>query len=176
VRILNPEGRPVVGEAGELVITGPQRLTAYYGQPEKTAESLRDGWFYTGDIARLDEAGRLHVLGRKEDAISKGGRYVRPADIEDLVQAIPGVGEAGVVGSPAVAAEQKIILAVSPARGARLTEQDVRAGLAGKLPPEAQPDLIVVADELPHTQDGSGGRGKLLRRDIRTRYEALLAK
>ena len=84
---------------------------------------------------------------------------------------IPGVGEAGAVGTPDGAVEQKIILAVS---GGSLSEEAIRTALAERLPPSHQPDLIVTSDELPHSQDASGGRGKLLRRAIRDRYQHLL--
>ncbi|HLG87969.1 MAG TPA: fatty acid--CoA ligase family protein, partial [Alphaproteobacteria bacterium] len=174
VKILDPRGNRVVGEVGDLAISGPHRMAEYWGQPEKNAEALRDGWFFSGDLGMVDAEGRVHVLGRKEDAISKGGRYIRPLEIEDQVMTIPGVGEAGAVGAPADAIEQKIILAVAPESGRRLTEGQVRAALDEKLPATHRPDLIVVAEELPHTNDASGGRGKLLRRGIRDRYERLL--
>jgi acyl-coenzyme A synthetase/AMP-(fatty) acid ligase len=122
----------------------------------------------------LDANGRVHVLGRKEDAIAKAGRYIRPLEIEDVVMTIPGVGEAGAVGTPDGSVEQKIILAVSPEGGAAITEASLRAILAERLPASHQPDLIVLSDALPHTQDASGARGKLLRRAIRDQYQHLL--
>jgi fatty-acyl-CoA synthase len=174
VKILDPRGNRVMGEVGDLAITGPHRMAEYWGQPEKNAEALRDGWFFSGDLGMIDAEGRVHVLGRKEDAISKGGRYIRPLEIEDQVMTISGVGEAGAVGAPDGAVEQKIILAVAPETGRRLTEAQIRAALDEKLPATHRPDLIVVAEELPHTNDASGGRGKLLRRGIRDKYERLL--
>jgi len=176
VRILGPRGNRVVGEVGDLAIAGPHRMAEYWGQKEKNAEALRDGWFFSGDLGMLDEDGKVYVLGRKEDAISKGGRYIRPLEIEDQVMTIPGVGEAGAVGAPADALEQKIILAVAPESGRTVTEEQVRAVLESKLPATHRPDLIVVAAELPHTNDNSGGRGKLLRRGIRDQYQSLLEK
>jgi fatty-acyl-CoA synthase len=160
-----------VGQVGDVAIAGPHRMAEYLNQPDKNAESLRDGWFFSGDLGMLDAKGRLHVLGRKEDAISRGGRYIRPLEIEDVLMTVPGVGEAGVVGAPAGAVEQKIILAVAPVAGGTLTEAGIRAALDAKLPAALHPDLIVVAPELPHSNDASGGRGKLLRRAIRDQYE-----
>jgi fatty-acyl-CoA synthase len=170
VRITGPSGERIVGEAGDIGIAGPHRMAEYFGQPERNAESLKDGWFMPGDLGRLDESGRLHVLGRKEDAIAKAGRYIRPIEIEDVAMTIPGVAEAGVVGAPAGAAEQKIILAVAPHVGRELSAAEVHAALDAKLPESHRPDLIVVAPELPHGNDASGGRGKLLRRAIRDLY------
>ncbi|HEX4506004.1 MAG TPA: class I adenylate-forming enzyme family protein, partial [Alphaproteobacteria bacterium] len=118
-----------------------------------------------------DAKGRLHILGRKEDAISRGGRYIRPLEIEDALMTVQGVGEAGVIGAPDGAVEQKIILAVAPEAGHTLTEDTLWQIVRTKLPESLWPDLIVVDDELPHTNDNSGGRGKLMRRGIRDRYE-----
>jgi fatty-acyl-CoA synthase len=174
VRILDPHGLPVVGEAGDIAIAGPHRMAEYFGQAERNAEALKDGWFMPGDLGRLDEAGRLHVLGRREDAIAKGGRYIRPLEIEDVAMTIQGVAEAGVVGAPAGASEQKIILAVAPDVGGDLSETDIRTALSARLPASHHPDLIVVAPELPHGNDASGGRGKLQRRVIRDLYEGRL--
>lgn len=175
VRILDPHGNRVVGEAGDIAIAGPHRLAEYFGQPERNAEAIRDGWFIPGDLGLLDRAGRLHVLGRKEDAIAKGGRYIRPLEIEDVAMTIPGVAEAGAAASPMGASEQKIILAIAPNAGGSLTEAGIRAALEERLPASHLPDLIVIAPELPHGNDASGGRGKLLRRSIRDLYEHLLA-
>jgi fatty-acyl-CoA synthase len=175
VRTIGANGERVVGVPGEIVMTGPHLFQGYDGQPDKTAEVLKDGWFHTGDLGLMDESGRLTVLGRKEDAISRGGHYLRPIQIEDVAGTIEGVAEAGVAGSPAGAPEQKIILAVSPQPGATLDEAGLRARLEALLPAEAMPDLIVVADSLPHGNDASGGRGKLLRREIRALYEGRLA-
>jgi fatty-acyl-CoA synthase len=174
VRILDPHGNRIVGEAGDIAIAGPHRLAEYFGQPERNAEAIKDGWFLPGDLGMLAKSGRLHVLGRKEDAIAKGGRYIRPLEIEDVAMTIPGVAEAGVAASPAGAAEQKIILAIAPDIGGTLTEAGIRAALQAGLPASHQPDLIVIAPELPHGNDASGGRGKLLRRTIRDLYESRL--
>ena len=174
VKILDPLGNRVVGAIGDLAIAGPHRMVEYLGLPEKNAEVLRDGWFFSGDLAMLDEKGRVHVLGRKEDAIAKAGRYIRPLEIEDVVMTIPGVGEAGAVGTPDGAVEQKIILAVSAEGGATISVDALRTILSKRLPASHQPDLIVLSDALPHTNDASGGRGKLLRRAIRDEYQHLL--
>jgi fatty-acyl-CoA synthase len=171
VRITGPGGERLIGEAGDIGIAGPHRMAEYFGQPERNAESLKGDWFLPGDLGRLDESGRLHVLGRKEDAIAKGGRYIRPIEIEDVAMTIPGVAEAGVVGAPAGVAEQQIILAVAPDVGRDLREVEIRTALDASLPSSHRPDLIVVAPELPHGNDASGGRGKLLRRAIRDLYE-----
>lgn len=168
------DGSEIRGSAGELLLFGPHVTSGYDGQPDKTAESLRDGWFQTGDLASISDEGRITILGRREDAIARGGRFVRPIEIEEAVLAIAGVSEAGAVGAPAGAETQKIILAVSLQAGVALTEGDIRGELAKRLPAGDVPELIVIADELPHGQDASGGRGKLQRRVIRDLYGHLV--
>ncbi|MFF5259350.1 class I adenylate-forming enzyme family protein [Actinomadura viridis] len=175
VRITDPGGRRVVGEVGEINLTGPNVMAGYDGLPDKTAEVLRDGWYVGGDLGRMDEDGFVYVLGRREDSILKGGQWSQPAQIEEAAIEVDGVAEAGVVGVPAHpegrdAVEQRILVAVVPRSGATLDGETVRAALAARLPAHQAPDAVVVAEDLPHTQDASGGPGKLLRRGIRDLY------
>jgi acyl-CoA synthetase (AMP-forming)/AMP-acid ligase II len=173
--ITDPAGNRVIGQAGEINLTGPQVMKGYDKQPGKTAEVLRDGWYVGGDLGIMDADGFLTVLGRREDAIASGGQWTQPAQIEEVACSLGGVAEAGAVGVPEGAAEQKILLAVVPRAGAQLTEAALAEALAAKLPAHRRPHAIVVAGELPHTQDASGGPGKLLRREIRAMYGHLLA-
>jgi acyl-CoA synthetase (AMP-forming)/AMP-acid ligase II len=180
VRITGPAGERLVGQVGEINLAGPHRMAGYDGLPEKTAEVLRDGWYVGGDLGAVSEDGTLTVLGRREDAILKHGRWSQPTAIEEAAAALDDVAEAGVVGVPAQAdgqdaAEQRILLAVVPRAGHSLEPEKLAAALAESLPPHQRPDHIVVADELPHFQDASGGPGKLLRREIRERYGHLSA-
>ncbi|GAA5054561.1 fatty-acyl-CoA synthase/long-chain acyl-CoA synthetase [Thermocatellispora tengchongensis] len=179
VRITDPAGRRVVGRAGEINLAGPHRMAGYDGLPERTAEVLRDGWYVGGDLGMLDEHGNLTVLGRREDAILKSGAWSQPAAVEEAAMALDGVAEAGAVGVPAheegrEAAEQRILLAVTPRAGQSLDPEKIAAALAETLPPHQRPDHVVVAAELPHTQDASGGPGKLLRRAIRDAYQHVM--
>jgi acyl-CoA synthetase (AMP-forming)/AMP-acid ligase II len=175
VRVTGPDGERVVGEVGEVNLTGPNVMAGYDKQPGKTADVLRDGWYVGGDLGILDADGFLTVLGRREDSILKGGQWSQPAQLEEAAIGIDGVAEAGVVGVPAHpdgqdAVEQRILVAVVPRSGVSLDAEDVRAALAAALPAHRVPDTVVVAAELPHTQDASGGPGKLLRRAIRDLY------
>ncbi|HEX2316021.1 MAG TPA: class I adenylate-forming enzyme family protein [Thermomonospora sp.] len=175
VRVTGPDGARLVGEVGEINLTGPHRMLGYDGLPDLTADVLRDGWYVGGDLGRMDEDGFLYVLGRREDAILKDGQWTQPVQLEEAAAGIDGVAEAGAVGVPAhpeggEAVEQRILVAVVPRAGAALDAEAVRAALAARLPAHQAPDVVVVADELPHTQDASGGPGKLLRRAIRDQY------
>ncbi|GAA1072220.1 class I adenylate-forming enzyme family protein [Nocardiopsis composta] len=175
VRVTDPAGEPVVGEVGEINLAGPHRMACYDGRPDQTAEVLRGVWYVGGDLGRIDEEGRLYVLGRRSDAILKGGRWTPPAEVEEAAAELEQVVEAGAVGVPENAdgdepAEQRLLLAVVARAGSGATAEGIAAALAERLPEHQRPDAVVLADELPHTADASGGPGKLLRREIRARY------
>ncbi|MFF4617520.1 class I adenylate-forming enzyme family protein [Nonomuraea jabiensis] len=167
VRITDPNGERVVGEVGEINLAGPHRMTGYDGLPERTAEVLRGEWYVGGDLGTLSPDGVLRVLGRREDSILKGGVWTQPVVIEEAVSALDGVAEAGAVGVPEGASEQQVLLAVVPRAGHTLDASKLALALADTLPAHQRPDHIVVADALPHSQDASGGPGKLLRGKIR---------
>ncbi|NUW36780.1 acyl--CoA ligase [Nonomuraea sp. SMC257] len=171
VRVTGPTGRRVVGETGEINLAGPHVMAGYDGLPDRTAEVLRGGWYVGGDLGTVSEDGVLRVLGRREDAILKGGVWSQPVAVEEAAAALDGVAEAGAVGVPAhvegqEAAEQEILLAVVPRAGHTLDSSKLALALADTLPAHQRPDHIVVAEELPHFQDASGGPGKLLRREL----------
>jgi fatty-acyl-CoA synthase len=175
VRVTGPGGDAVIDEIGEINLSGPNVMVGYDKLPDKTAEVLRGGWYVGGDLGTVDADGFLHVVGRREDAILKGGLWSQPTQIEEAAIGIDGVAEVGVAGVPAHpegqdAVEQKILVAVVARAGASLEAGAVKAAITSRLPAHQAPDLVVVADELPHTPDGSGGPGKLLRRGIRDRY------
>ena len=167
-QVLAPNGKAVVGQAGELAVTGPHMMQAYFHQEEKTREALRNGWFFSGDLAIQDDKGRITVLGRREDAIARGGKFIQPLEIEDAAMGIAGVVEAGAVGIDKSNGEQRILLAVTVNND--LNEHSLLEQLKQILSAEAVPDRIVIADELPHSNDNSGGKGKLLRREIKSLY------
>ncbi|MFB0872203.1 MULTISPECIES: class I adenylate-forming enzyme family protein [unclassified Sphingobium] len=102
VRIVDPEtGRDcAVGEQGEIVLGGPNILTGYYNAPDKTAEAIRDGWFYSGDIGSIDADGNMMFHGRTKDMLKVGGENVAAAEIEAMLQTHPAVKLAQVVGIP----------------------------------------------------------------------------
>ncbi|MEO3788620.1 class I adenylate-forming enzyme family protein [Nonomuraea sp. B10E15] len=170
VRITNQRGHRVTGEVGEINLAGPHRMAGYDGLPDRTAEVLRGEWYVGGDLGTLSADGVLRVLGRREDAIIKGGVWTQPAVIEEAVSALDGVAEAGAVGVPEGAADQRVLLAVVPRAGHSLDPSKIALSLAGTLPAHQRPDHIVVATALPHAQDASGGPGKLLRGKIRELY------
>lgn len=90
----------VAGEAGEIRLRGDGTMKGYYNHPQATAETIRDGWVYTGDIARMDEDGFIWVIDRKKDVMITGGVNVYPKEIEQLLERHPAIGEVAVVGLP----------------------------------------------------------------------------
>ncbi|GAA2210222.1 long-chain fatty acid--CoA ligase [Nonomuraea monospora] len=167
VRITDPQGAPVTDAVGEINLAGPHRMTGYDGLPDRTAEVLRGEWYVGGDLGAISPDGVLRVLGRREDSILKSGIWTQPSVIEEAASALDGVAEAGAVGVPEGAAEQQVLLAVVPRAGQSLDAAKLALALADLLPAHQRPDHIVVVGELPHSEDASGGPGKLLRRKIR---------
>jgi fatty-acyl-CoA synthase len=147
-------------------------MREYYKRPEKTEEALRDGWFFSGDLAIQDDDGRITVLGRRDDAIVREGQYYQPLQIEDAALAIPGVDEAAALGlASGDPQSQSILLAIASQQA--LNSDQIHKALASVLPATLLPKHIVVSDELPHNNDNSGGRGKLAKLKIRQQYEHL---
>lgn len=172
-QVLDGNGNRITDDIGELAVTGAHCMQEYFGQAEKTAQDLRGGWFFSGDIAAQDKDGRITVLGRREDAIQRAGHYIQPLDIEDAAIGISGITEAGVVGIDRGDEGRAILLAVTT--DSNISEADISQALQGILPAHAVPDRVVITGELPHSNDNSGGKGKLLRAQIREKFAHLLA-
>ncbi|GAA2678308.1 acyl-CoA synthetase [Nonomuraea recticatena] len=170
VAVTDPSGARVVDTIGEINLAGPHRMSGYDLLPDRTAEVLRGEWYVGGDLGTVSADGVLRVLGRREDAILKGGVWTQPAAVEEAATALDPVAEAGAVGI----GDGRILLAVVPRAGQTLDSSKLSLELADTLPPHQRPDVIVVAESLPHAEDASGGPGKLLRREIREKYQHLV--
>ncbi|WP_017379215.1 fatty acid--CoA ligase family protein [Paenisporosarcina sp. TG-14] len=100
-RVVNELGDDVeVGEVGELIVRGPNVMKGYYKMPEETAATIRDGWLYTGDLAKIDDEGYFYIVDRKKDLVIVGGYNVYPREVEEVLFAHPGIVEAAVIGLP----------------------------------------------------------------------------
>ncbi|MFD5628282.1 long-chain fatty acid--CoA ligase [Streptomyces sp. NPDC127072] len=166
VRVVRPDLTPAdVGETGEVVVRGPHVMPGYWGLPDETAAVFADGWFRSGDAARIDEDGYVHIVDRIKDMIISGGENIYPAEVEDQLLAHPDIVECAVIG---VADDKwgEVPRAVVVAReGVELDPDGVLAGLAGRLAKYKIPKSVVVVDELPRTASG-----KLLKSRVRQRY------
>jgi len=150
------------GEIGELVIRGPQVMKGYWNRPEETAQTLRDGWLYTGDIARMDEDGYFYIVDRKKDMILTGGFNVYPREVEEVLYAHPAVLEAAVVGVPDPYRGEAVKAYVVLRPGAQASEAEILEHCRRNLAPYKVPREIEFRDSLPKSMVG-----KVLRRVLR---------
>ncbi|MFL5666641.1 MAG: AMP-binding enzyme, partial [Ktedonobacteraceae bacterium] len=152
------------GEVGELITRGPEVVAGYWEKPEETAYAIRDGYLYTGDVARMDAEGWFYLVDRKKDMIIASGYKVWPREVEDVLYQHPAVREAGVVGAPDAYRGETVIAYVA-----------LKSGFEGKVTPEEliefckqrmanykYPREIEIMEELPKTPTG-----KFLRRELR---------
>ncbi|MFJ8357744.1 o-succinylbenzoate--CoA ligase [Streptomyces sp. NPDC093984] len=166
VRVVRPDLAPVdVGETGEVVVRGPHVMPGYWGLPEETAAVFADGWFRSGDAARVDEDGYVYIVDRIKDMIISGGENIYPAEIEDQLLAHPDIVECAVIGVPDEKWGEVPRAVVVPREGATLDPDEVIASLSGQLAKYKIPKSVVVADALPRTASG-----KLLKSRVRSRY------
>jgi fatty-acyl-CoA synthase len=160
-RVVDGEGVDVApGEAGEIVYRSPQLCDGYWDNEEATAEAFADGWFHSGDLVRVDEAGYVFVVDRIKDVINTGGVLVASREIEDAIYTHPAVAEVAVVGTP----DEKWVEAVSAfvVRKDDLTEQQLVSHLRERLAGFKLPKRVTFVDELPRNASG-----KILKRELR---------
>ena len=155
-----------VGEIGELCIKGPQVMEGYLNMPDDTAASLRDGWFYTGDIAKADEEGYTYIVDRKKDMVIAGGYNIYPRDIEEVLFAHPKVMEAAVAGINDPYRGETLKAYVVLKEGETMTEEEVIEHCKANLAAYKVPKLVEFREELPKTMVG-----KVLRRMLREEEE-----
>src|SRR5262249_42886297 len=128
MRVVGPDGAPLpVGEVGEIAIRGHNVMKGYWRKPEATAEAIPDGWFRTGDLARVDEDGYFFIVDRKKEMIIRGGYNVYPREIEEVLYEHPAVAEAAVVGIAHDQLGEEVGAAVALKPGAAATPEELRA-------------------------------------------------
>ena len=155
VRIVGEDDREVLGgEAGEIVTRGPHVMKGYFRRPDATAERIRGGWLYTGDIGRKDADGYYYHLGRKDDMIITGGLNVYPAEVENLIYNYPGVQETIVFAIPDPKRGHVIGAAVVIRPGASVVEKELLGFLRSNLQGFKVPQRIVIREALPRTATG----------------------
>ncbi|MEA2274254.1 MAG: steroid-24-oyl-CoA synthetase, partial [Solirubrobacteraceae bacterium] len=164
IRIADDLGGDVpIGETGEVLITGPTLMAGYWGKPEATAESIRDGWLHTGDIGRLDDEGYLFITDRKKDMIIRGGENIYCVEIENRLVEHPSIADAAVIGvaHPELGEEVKAVVQVEP--GHTITEDEVRQWVRETLAGFKVPAYVEIREEkLPRNASG-----KLLKNVLR---------
>jgi long-chain acyl-CoA synthetase len=162
MKVVDDQAREVpAGEVGEIVIKGHNVMKGYWNRPDATAEVLRDGWFHTGDMAKVDEDGYLFIVDRKKDMIIRGGYNVYPREIEEVLYEHPDVREAAVVGIPDEQLGEEVGAAVVLKDGGGVSAEDLQQYVKGEVAAYKYPRRIWFVDDLP-----KGPTGKILKREI----------
>lgn len=161
-RVVDEDGRDVPpGEVGELILSGPHMCSGYWRNVEATRAASRDGWWYTGDLARRDEEGYFWIVGRKKDVIISGGENIYPLEIETVLHGHPAIAEAAVVGVPDPKWGERVKAVVVPREGHRLTAEEVQEYCRRHLAGYKVPRLVEFRDALP-----KNAAGKVLKREL----------
>lgn len=148
-------------QTGEIIVSGPI-MKGYYNNPQATAEAIRDGWLYTGDIGRVDEDGCLFILGRKKEMIIAKGQNIYPSDIEDVLYTHPKVAEAAVVGIPDKLRGEVVRAVISLKEGEATTEEEIKRFCRKCMADYKVPKQVIFMDSLPKTANG-----KIRKEDLR---------
>lgn len=168
LRVVDDDGRDVKpGEVGEIVFRGPQMMTCYWNEPDKTAETVRNGWLHSGDMATLDARGYLTIVDRKKDLIISGGANISSREVEEVIYWHPAVREASVIGKPDEEWGEVPHAFVSLHPGKTLDAQELLAFCKERLSGYKCPRAIDIVEDLP-----KNGLGKILKTELRSRFWA----
>ena len=152
-RIVDEQGSDVPqGEVGELIVKGPSGMLCYYKNPEATAEVIKDGWLYTGDMARMDEDGFYYLVDRKKDVIISGGENLYPVQIEDFLRRSDKIKDVAVIGLPDKRLGEIAAAIIELKEGAVCTEEEINA-FCKELPRYKRPRRIIF-DQIPRNPTG----------------------
>jgi acyl-CoA synthetase (AMP-forming)/AMP-acid ligase II len=166
VRVVDERGDDVApGEIGEVIVRGAHIMKGYWNRPEATAETIRDGWLHTGDLASVDKEGFVFIQDRKKDMIITGGENVYPAEVEAVLARHPDVLECAVIGMPSARWGESAAAVVVPKAGCSLAPADLIAFCEGKLARYKIPRVALLVEEIPRNPTG-----KVLKRVLRERF------
>lgn len=168
MRLAQPDGSDTpTGEIGEIAIRGHLLMKGYWQRPDATSEAIRDGWFYSGDLAKLDDDGYFFIVDRSKDMIIRGGYNVYPREVEEVLYEHGDVAEAAVIGIPHEHYGEEVIAYVVRTPGSALSEQEMQDFAKERLAAYKYPREVRFIDELP-----KGATGKILKRELRDRTES----
>ena len=155
------DGEVPTGHIGEIVVRGPNVMKGYWNNPAATAEAIRDGWFHTGDLGRVDDDGFFFLVDRRRDVIIRGGYTVYPREVEEVLYEHPAVRQAAVIGVPHPELGEEIAAVVT--LRAPVEADELRAFVRERVAAYKYPRHVTFADELPMSPTG-----KILKRAIET--------
>jgi long-chain acyl-CoA synthetase len=165
LKVFDPTGAALSpGEIGEIGIKGPNVMQGYFRRPAETAEVLRDGWFLTGDIGKMDEDGYIYVVDRAKDMINVSGFKVWPREVEEVLVQHPGVAEVAVVGFPDVVAGEIVKAFIVVKENGTINEQELIHFCRSHMAVYKAPRIVEFIDALPKNPSG-----KILKRELRAR-------
>ena len=166
VRIVDEGGDPVAqGDVGEIVARGARLMKGYWNQAEATAEAIRGGWLYTGDLGYFDDDGYIFLSGRAKDFIKRGGEMISPEEVEQVLHSHPAIDEAAIIGVPDADWGERVRAIVVFKAGQSVAEDDVIEFCRQRLSSYKKPESVVFTDALPRNP-----LGKVLKRELREEY------
>jgi long-chain acyl-CoA synthetase len=170
LKIIDQEGKEVeVGQMGEIIARGPQIMKGYFKDPKTTARKIKDGWYHSGDLGRLDEDGYLYVLGRVDEMVISGGLNVYPSEVETVLLNHPKVQEAAVVGVPDARRGQVMRAIVVLKHGETATHREILSFCKERLANFKMPRQLEFKDFLPKSRTGKIAKRQL--KETETTYD-----
>ena len=167
-KVVDEEGRELPpGEVGELAVKGPNVMKGYWNRPEETQKTLKDGWLFTGDLAKMDQDGYFYLVDRKKDMIIAGGYNIYPREVEEVLYQHEAVQEAAVVGVPDPYRGETVaaFLVLKPEYQGKVSEKDIERFCRQNLAAYKVPRIIQFRESLPKSSVG-----KILRRELREEF------
>lgn len=166
VRVVDEAGADVpIRQVGEILLAGPSIMSEYWKDPEKTAETIRDGWLWTGDAGYLDEEGYLYITDRIKDMVVSGAENIYPREVEEVLFTHPGIADVAVIGVPDERWGEALKAVVVRADGQQITAEDVIRYAKASLASYKCPKSVDFIDEMPRNPSG-----KVLKRELREPY------
>ena len=166
VQIVDESGTPLPqGEVGEIVAGGSRLMKGYWNMAEATAETIRDGWLYTGDLGYFDEDGYIFLAGRSRDFIKRGGEMISPEEVEQVLQSHPAIEEVAIIGVPDVDWGERVRAVVVLRDGHSAMEEEISEFCQQRLASFKKPESVIFTDELPRNP-----LGKVLKRVLREQH------
>lgn len=167
LRIVDSDGNDVPpGQLGEIIARTDGVMKGYWKLPQATAEALRGGYFYTGDLATKDEEGYVYLVGRKKDIITSGGKNIYPTEVEEVLYRHPAISEAAVIGVPDEKLGESVKAVVALKEGKKVTQEEIIGFCQQNLASYAIPRSVEFVGKLPRTASG-----KILKGVLKERYQ-----